>query len=128
MSLLDRLRNIWSKMQPGLQRFGNVLKGSWTWFYRLRSVVLSIPVATAAVFLALYNQINLPARVGLDLQATGEFAAFVNRELAVFGPLAITAVCLLLMFCSRKVVYPWLISLFSLVLPLLLMLTSIFPG
>lgn len=128
MSLLDRLRKIWSKMRPGLQRFGNVLKGIWTWFYRLRSVVLAIPVATAAVFLALYNQINLPAKVGIDLQATGEFATLINRELAVFGPLAITAVCLLLMFCSRKVVYPWLISLFSLVLPLLLMLTSIFPG
>lgn len=128
MSLLERLRKVWSKMRPGLQRFWNVLKTIWTWFYRLRSVVLAIPVATAAVFLALYNQINLPAKVGIDLQATGEFGTLVSRELAVFGPLGITALCLLLMFCSRKVVYPWLISLFSLTLPLLLMLTSIFPG
>ena len=128
MSLMDRLRKIWEGMKPGLQRTANVLKGIWTWFYRLRSVVLAIPVATAAVFLALYNQINLPEQVGLDLQATGEFGTLVSKELAVFGPLAVTAVCLLLMFCSRKVVYPWLISLFSLVLPLLLMLTSFFPG
>ena len=43
-------------------------------------------------------------------------------------PVAVTALCLLLMMCSRKTIYPWLISLFSLVLPLVLMLGAVFPA
>lgn len=104
------------------------LRSVWKWAYRLRSVVLAIPVAVAAVFLAIYNMATLPEMVGIDLQATGEYAQTISKGVAVMGPLALTAVCLLLTVCSRKVLYPWLISVFSLVLPLLLMLTSTFPG
>ena len=95
--------------------------------YKLRSVLLSIPVAVAAIALALRNMIKLPEQVGLNLQANGEYAMVVGRGVAVMGPLAITAVCLLLVFCSRRVVYPWLISLFSLALPLLILITNTFP-
>lgn len=105
-----------------------VLKSVWRWAYRLRSVVLAIPVALGAVSLAIHNQAKLPDLVGFDLQATGEYAHMVAKEIAVFGPLAVTAACLLLMFCSRKILYPWLISLFSLTLPILIYITNTFPG
>ena len=98
------------------------------WIYRLRSVILAIPVAIGAIVLALHNHANLPEEVGINIQATGEYAQTVSRSVAVLGPLAVTAVCLLMVFCSRKVLYPWLISLFSLVLPLLVYITNIFPG
>lgn len=98
----------------------------WKWVYRLRSVILAIPVAVGAVILALVNQVKLPAEVGINLQANGEYAQMVSRSVAVFGPLAVTAVCLLMVFCSRKVLYPWLISVFSLVLPLVVLLTNMF--
>ena len=39
-----------------------------------------------------------------------------------------TALCLLMMFLSRKTIYPWIISIFSLVLPFLLIVTNIFPA
>ena len=103
-------------------------KTIWEWIYRLRSVILAIPVAVASIVLALYNQTNLPETVGINIQATGEYAQTVSRSVAVLGPLAVTAVCLLMVFISRKVLYPWLISLFSLVLPLLILITNIFPG
>ncbi len=112
----------------GLQKTMETLRTFWKWAYRLRSVILAIPVGVAAVFLALHNQINLPDMVGVDLQASGEYAQLVSKGVAVFGPLAVTGICLVLMFCSRKVLYPWLISVFSLVLPLLLLITNIFPG
>ena len=67
-------------------------------------------------------------QVGINIQASGEYAEMVSKNVAVLGPLAVTAVCLLMVFCSRKVLYPWLISLFSLVLPLLIYITNIFPG
>lgn len=110
--------------RPGLEK----LKEIWKWCYRLRSVVLAIPVGVAAVFMAIHNEVNLPAKVGIDLQTSGEYAQLISREVAVFVPLAMTAVCLLLMFFSKKVMYPWLISVFSLALPLLLLITNIFPG
>ena len=106
----------------------DTMKAIWQWIYRLRSVVLAIPVAVGAIILAIHNNANLPETVGINIQATGEYAETVSRSVAVLGPLAVTAVCLLMVFCSRKVLYPWLISLFSLVLPLLIYITNIFPG
>lgn len=105
-----------------------VFQQIWKWIYRLRSVILAIPVAIGAIILALHNNANLPETVGINIQASGEYAETVSRNVAVLGPLAVTAVCLLMVFCSRKVLYPWLISLFSLVLPLLIYITNIFPG
>lgn len=98
------------------------------WVYKLRSVVLAVPVAVGAVLLAIFNNANLPETVGINIQASGEYADTISKSVAVFGPLALTAVCLLMVFCSRKVLYPWLISLFSLVLPLLIYVTNFFPG
>lgn len=103
-------------------------KKFWGWVFKLRSIGLALPVAGCAVLLAVYNEATLPAQVGIDLQASGEYAQMVAREVAVFGPLALTALCLLLMFCSRRVIYPWLISIFSLMLPILILITNIFPG
>lgn len=100
----------------------------WKLMYKIRSILLAVPVILGSVILAVYNQINLPSTVGIDLQASGEYAYTVGKAVVVMGPLAVTAVCLLLMFCSRKVLYPWLISLFSLVLPLLVLFTNTFPG
>lgn len=96
------------------------------WVYKLRSVLLSIPVIIAAIWLAIQNQKMLPEVVGINLLANGEYQYWVNRNVAVMGPIAVTAVCLLMMFCSRRVVYPWLISLFSLVLPLLIWAVNLF--
>lgn len=112
----QKLKNIWDNVRY-----------IGTWAYKLRSVLLSIPVAIAAISLAIRNMAKLPEQVGLNLQANGEYAVMVGRGVAVMGPLAVTAVCLLLMFCSRRVVYPWLISLFSLVLPLVILFTNTFP-
>lgn len=102
------------------------LKTLWKWAYRLRSVVLAIPVAFGAVVLAIHNSAKLPALVGFSLQASGEYAQMVGKGVAVLGPLAVTAVCLLMVFCSRKVLYPWLISVFSLVLPIVIYITNTF--
>lgn len=133
--VLKSLREFWEKTQPFrleaarvFKRITKVLRSVGKWAYSLRSVLLAIPVGTAAVILALRNAVSLPARVGLDLQASGEHALIVDKSLAVMGPLAITAVCLLLMFSSRRVLYPWLVSLFSLVLPVLLLITNSFIG
>lgn len=105
-----------------------VLRQIWKVLYHLRKIVLAVPVVFMALRLAFYNLAHLPEQVGLNLQANGEFAEMISREMAVYGPLAVTAGCLLLMFLSRKSIYPWIISLFSLVLPVLLLVTNLYPA
>lgn len=115
-----------TKVNPGLEKTGKVMKMVGKVLYHLRKVVLAVPVVIVAVMLAQHNLNTLPATVGIDLQANGQFAQSISREMAVYGPLAVTGGCLLMMAFSRKVVYPWLISVFTLVLPLLIMLLNFF--
>ena len=95
--------------------------------YRLRSVFLAIPVAYYALKLAAYNSEHLPEQVGINLLENGAFATTISRELAVTAPLAVTAACLVLMFASRKALYPWAVSIFTLILPILLRISNLYP-
>ncbi|MBE6926357.1 MAG: hypothetical protein E7461_05895 [Ruminococcaceae bacterium] len=111
-----------------MEKTGDFLQEAWQWIYKLRSILLAVPVVAVAIKLAFQNMARLPEFVGINLQASGEYAMMIERNVAVFVPLLVTAVCLLTMFLSKKVLYPWLVSLFSLVLPLLLWITNVFPG
>ena len=116
----DKFRAVMSKINTVI----NIIS---VWLFRLRKFVMAAPVVYAAIRLAAYNAKNLPEQVGLNLQSTGEFAMTISRYLAVVGPLGLTAACLLLMFCSRKAMYPWAISIFTLSLPLLLLISNVYP-
>jgi len=97
-------------------------------FYQLRKVLLAIPVVGGAIYLARVNWNTLPEEVGFSLMANGQYAQMVSRQMAVYGPLSLTILCLILMVCSRRALYPWLISLFTLALPVLILITNIFPS
>lgn len=114
-----------NKVKPVFQKIEDVIGLICTWIFRLRKVFMAIPVVYYAVQIADANMERLPEMVGLNLQATGEFALYVTREYAVYGPLGVTAFCLLLMFCSRKSLFPWIISIFTLVVPYLIYLTNL---
>lgn len=96
--------------------------------YRLRGVILGIPVIWHALKLAAYNRKHLPEMVGIDLMSNGAFAMTISRELAVTGPLVVTIACLVLMLTSRKVLYPWAVSVFTLILPVVLLVSNIYPA
>lgn len=115
-------------VRAAARKAGKVLSVVWKWVYRLRSIVLAVPVALGAVYLAIYNTAKLPELVGINLQANGEYAMMIERGTAVTVPLVVTGVCLLLMFVSRRTIYPWLISIFSLIVPILIYVTNVFPG
>lgn len=131
----DKLLAVWEKTEPFRtkaatisERIGYVLGVIWKWIYNLRSIILAVPVVIVAIRLAIQNANRLPETVGIYIQASGEYQWLVARNVAVLGPLAITAACLFLMFCSRKVVFPWLISMFTLVLPFVIYFTNVFPA
>ncbi len=132
---LDKWGEFQRKMEPSLKKFasffkkvGKALRIFWAYVMALKKLIIAVPVAVAALVLALRNQAQLPAVVGLDLQNNGAFAIQIAREVAVLGPLAITALCLLLMFCSRRTLTPWFVSAVSLILPILIWITNTFPG
>ena len=111
-----------------LQNINSLISFIGSILFKLRKLVLAVPVVYWALKLALYNRSNLPEQVGINLLSSGEFAQTISRDMAVMGPLGLTAACLLLMFCSRKALYPWAISIFTLALPLLILLTNLYPA
>ena len=107
---------------------GKGLKTFWKYIYMFRGVLISIPIAVVAIILAFKNAGRLPETVGIELLATGEFATTVSRTTAVLIPMAMTGLCIVLTCISKRMLFPWLVSLFSLVLPLLIWLTNIYPA
>ncbi len=138
MNFLDKIVGLWQvilkKTAPAYHKiadfsheFAKAFMVVWHHICRLRKVIIAVPVAIGAVYLAIYNLANLPAIVGIGLQNTGEFSFQVPKEIAVLGPVALTAVCLLLTFASRRTLTPWMVSLCTLLLPLLIYITNVIP-
>lgn len=96
--------------------------------YHMRKIVMTIPVVYYALKLAVYNQQHLPVEVGLFLQSNGDFLRMVSRPNAVLWPVVLTFACLFLMFFSRKAMYAWAISIFTLALPVLILISNIYPA
>ena len=111
-----------------LKKIGRVLAGIGKWIYRLRGFFMAIPVALAALYLATKNMARLPEEVGINLLENGQYEYLISRGLAVAAPLMVTGVCLVMMFLSRRTIFPWVISIFSLVLPILIWVTNVFPA
>lgn len=132
---MQEKRNVLDWLVYGLEKFGEgicslgaLLKKNWRWSFELRKVVMAIPVVVLMMKLAAECRARLPETVGINLLANGGFEQMIARESAISATMAITTGCLVLMFFSRKTVYPWLVSLFSLALPVLLILTNTFPA
>lgn len=115
------------KVKAVVGKVNHIINLIGSWLFRLRKFVLAVPVVYYALKLAALNGASLPEQVGINLQANGEFVFTVSRGFAVMGPLGLTLACLLLMFCSRKALYPWAISLFTLALPLILLISNLYP-
>ena len=123
-----KIQPFWVKVKAVCGKIGVVINLICDLVYKLRKVFLTIPVVIAAIRLAKFNIENLPEEVGINLLFTGEYQFMLPQNIAIYGPLAVTALCLLLMLCSRRTLYPWVISIFTLVLPLLIWVTNAFPA
>lgn len=139
MEFIDRFMVKWEqfliKMRPTMEKIRKVYQNVAAkviyvckYVMQFKKVFLTVPVAVMSLILALQNLIKLPALVGIGLQGNGEFSIEVIREVAVLGPLAITAICLMLVFISKRTLSPWLVSVLSLVLPLLILFINTFPA
>lgn len=121
-------RTGWQKTKAVLKKISDIIDVILTVIFRLRKVFMAIPVVYYAVKLAQYNMENLPAIVGVNMESNGAFTQMLSREVAVMGPLAVTGFCLIMMFFSRKAIYPWAISIFTLILPIILLISNRYPA
>ena len=134
-NLSDKWNVFWEKCSPVLHKIGAVFAAIGRaiatlgkYIFRLRALFMAIPVALAALYLAAQNMARLPEEVGINLLANGQYEYLISRGLAVMAPLVVTGLCLLMMWLSRRTIYPWIISIFSLVLPYLIWITNVFPA
>ena len=130
MSGAEQELNIFQRIVQALRgiykRVESVVVAIGTWIFKLRKVFMILPVLWAALELAMYSRDNLPETVGFNIQASGEFAQMISRDTAVYGPLGLTCACLVLVLLSRRTIYPWIISIFTLVLPILILMLNSF--
>lgn len=124
----------------------------WKYVFWFRSVILAAPMAVVAVVLAAQNMNRLPEQVSYTkilfytekMPKNFEFLFstdaenalfdifvlsqdFLTRTQAVFMPLAMTAVCIVLMIFSKRMLYPFLIGLLTLAMPIVLYIFTMFP-
>ena len=131
----QKLLALWEKVKPYVEKADKVLrkakalwKKAWPWIWQARKILLAIPVVYLMLYFARLNWNVLPDPVGIHLLTSGEYAMSISKEMAVYVPLGVTGGCLTMMVLSRKTLYPWVICLFSMLLPLLILITNIFPS
>ncbi len=128
-----RISGAWNSTSTARGKFASFCSATGKWTYKLRGVVLAIPIVVISIILAVTNMAALPAMVGIGLPAivNGMLVfqeVMISKVLAVILPLLITAVCLILMFLSKRASFPFLVSLFSLVLPIFFSIAAKLPG
>ena len=111
-----------------LKKIGRVLAEIGKWIFRLRGFFMAIPVVLVALYLATVNMARLPEEVGINLLANGQYEYLISRGLAVLVPLIVTGVSLIMMLISRRTIFPWIISIFTLILPWVIYITNVFPA
>lgn len=125
---VQKFKDVCGKISTVFKKIEEIITVICQCIFKVRKIFMAIPVVYLAFQIAALNMERLPEAVGLNLQSNGEFALMVTREYAVYGPLGLTGFCLLLMFFSRKTLFPWVISIFTLVLPYLLYFTNLYQG
>ena len=95
--------------------------------FHYRAVFLALIVVACSLAMAAVSMFLLPAQVGIDLQIDGTYSFMLPKALAVLFPVLITLISLVFVLISKRTLYPWLISLFTLALPAVILLTNIFP-
>ena len=129
----QKIRGAWNNSASARGKIASFCSATGKWTYKLRAFVLAIPIVAIAVILAVSNMATLPAAVAIGLpNIVNGILVFqevlVSKILAVFIPLLVTAFCLLMMFLSKRISFPFLVSLFSLIMPIFFSIAAKLPG
>lgn len=137
--LVGKVRPVWEATKNVIGSIGHVFALLWKYIYMFRGILISAPVAAAAVLVASWGQKNLPEMVDIthvvvDKEAEGALLGLfvmtseqISRDVAVGAPLFLTALCLVFTILSKRTLYPWLISVFTLCLPIVMYFLNTYP-
>ena len=123
--------NIWEKTASArevLCKTGHYMKMVFHYIFKFRAIFLVLITIVAAIMMASYCKANLPESVGIALQSDGSFSQYITRDQAVNSSFLLTAFSLIFVLISKKTLYPWLISLFTFVVPVLVLVTNYLAG
>lgn len=138
-AFVEKLRPAFSAIGRFFKTLGDSLYKIGLYMYRLRSLILAAPVAGVALILASESKSRLAQTVEVSKftfnpEASDALFGFlelgkttISQEAAIWGPLMLTAACLVMMMCSKRTLYPFLISLFTLCLPPVIWFLSVYP-
>jgi hypothetical protein len=137
--LKDKVRPVWDATKKVFSMVGRVFAVIWKAIFSLRGILISAPVAAAALLVASWAEKKLPevveiTHVVIDREAENALfglfvmtTEYITRDVAIFVPLALTGFCLLMTILSKKTLYPWLISIFTLCLPIVMYFLNTYP-
>ena len=128
-----RIKAAWNNSSTARGKIVAFFSATGKWTYKLRAVVLAIPIIVISIILAVSNMATLPAAIAIGVpNFVGGMLVFqevmISKVLAVFVPLLVTAFCLLMMFLSKRISFPFLVSVFSLILPIFFSVAAYLPG
>ena len=124
----NKLPESWAKTQEVFRIIGRVFYIIGRVLFHMRKIFLTLPVVWLAYKVCSYAKEMLPDAVGVWLLESGDYAFTLGIEAALISCLAVTAACLVLMYLSRRTILPWIVSIFTLVLPIMLVLTNMYPS
>jgi hypothetical protein len=137
--LVSKVRPVWDVIVAIFRGIGKVFALLWKYIFMFRGIIISAPLAAAAVIVSVWARKNLPEMVEithlvLDKEAEGSiFGLFVmtteaiSRDVAVFVPLVLTGICIVMTILSKRTLYPWLIGCLTLCLPIVMYLLNTYP-
>ena len=124
----NNAKDTWAKTKEVFRKIGRVFYIIGRVLFHMRKIFLTLPVLWLAFKVYNYAKELLPDTVGVWLLENGDYAFSLGVDAALISCLAVTAACLVLMYLSRRTILPWIISLFTLVLPVMLVLTNMYPS
>ena len=124
----NNAKDTWAKTKEVFRKIGRVFYIIGRVLFHMRKIFLTLPVLWAAFKVYSYAKEMLPEDVGVWLLESGDYQFMLDRDAALVSCFAVTGVCLGLMFLSRRTILPWVVSLFTLVLPFALILTNMYPA
>ena len=137
--LVGKVRPVWRIIVMVFCGIGKFFLYLWRFVWFFRGVLVSLPVAAVALYIAAQAQKKLPevleiTHIIIDPKAENALfdlfvmtEDFITRDVAIFAPLALTAFCIAMTILSKRTLYPWLISVFTLVLPIVLYVLNTYP-
>lgn len=118
---------------------GRTMRNLWKYIFWFRSVVLGAPLGVAACVQAARNVNRLPELVAytkfvVDAEAPGALMGlfvmsteYISRNLAVMIPLGLTGLCIVLMVLSKRMLFPFIIGVMTVLLTEAIYWLGLFP-